>query len=174
MTDKKFTPFPVLKTGRLTLRQLRRSDDQAIWALRSNEHVNHYLSRQPSQSLDDARNFIDTITENVQRGTSIYWAIALRRADNVIGTVCLFNFSENLSTAELGYELLPDFQGKGFMHEALATVLHFGFQQVGLQTVEAYTHFENHRSTLVLEKLLFTKDSAADENFTRFHLTHSG
>ncbi|WP_135399107.1 GNAT family N-acetyltransferase [Hymenobacter metallicola] len=174
MTTTKFTPFPVLQTQRLTLRQLRGSDDQEIWALRSNEHVNQYLDRRPSTSLDDARNFIHAITESVQREESIYWAITLREADHVIGTVCLYNWSEDASKAEIGYELLPDFQGKGFMHEAISTVIHFGFQQVGLQAIEAYTHSENHRSTSVLEKLHFQKERTVDESITLFSLTPAG
>ncbi|OUJ69795.1 GNAT family N-acetyltransferase [Hymenobacter crusticola] len=174
MMGKKFMPFPVLKTGRLLLRQLRRSDDHDILALRSNDNVNRYLDRQPSKSIDDARNFIHTINENVQRDDALYWAITLNGADNVIGTVCLFNFSENALKAEIGYELLPDFQGKGLMQEALSTVIHFGFHQVGLHVIEAYTRFENQRSTSVLEKLHFRGDSAADRNFTLFKLTPNG
>ncbi len=173
MTGKKFTPFPVLKTGRLTLRQLRRSDGQEILALRSNHHVNKYLDRQPSKSIDDARTFIHTINENVQSGDCIYWAITVNEADSVIGTVCLFNFSENSSKAEIGYELLPDFQGKGMMQEALSTVIHFGFQQVGLQAIKAHTRFENQRSVSVLEKLHFKRDSETNEALTLFELTHN-
>jgi ribosomal-protein-alanine N-acetyltransferase len=174
MTTKTFTPFPVLHTQRLTLRQLRRSDAQEIWALRSNEHVNQYLDRRPSTSLEDARNFIHAITESVQRGESLYWAITLREADHVIGTVCLFNWSEDASKAEMGYELLPDFEEQGFMHEALSTVLPFGFQQVGLHAIEAHTRWENHRSTRVLEKLHFQKARTADDNLTLFRLTPAG
>ena len=174
MTGKHVAPFPVLTTERLTLRQLRRSDAPQVVALRSNEHVNKYLDRRPSDSLTDARNFIHTVTENGQRADSFYWAITLSAVDNVIGTVCLFNLSENASTAEMGYELLPDFQGKGFMHEALVTVIHFGFQQVRLQAIDAYTHIENHPSISVVEKLHFKRDRAASENVTLFKLTRTG
>jgi ribosomal-protein-alanine N-acetyltransferase len=174
MTGKNFTPFPVLKTGRLTLRQLRSSDDKEIFALRSNDNVNKYLNRKPSKSIDDAKNFIQTINENIQRNESIYWAITLNGTDKLIGTICLFNFSEDHSKVEIGYELLPDFQGKGIMQEATSKVIHFGFQHVGLNSIEAYTHSENQSSTRLLEKLNFKRVSAADENFTIFKLTHNG
>ncbi|MBC6992320.1 GNAT family N-acetyltransferase [Hymenobacter sp. BT491] len=174
MTGKNFTPFPVLQTGRLTLRQLRSSDDQAILALRSNASVNQYLDRQPSKSLADAQKFIQTITEAVHRNESVYWAITLSGTDKLVGTVGLFNVGENPATAEIGYELLPDFQGKGLMQEALAKVLRFGFQQVGLHVIEAYTRAENQRSTRVLENLNFKRDSAADESLMLFKLTHTG
>lgn len=175
MTGKNFTPFPVLKTGRLTLRQLRSSDDQEIFALRSNDNVNKYLDRKPGKSIDDAKNFIQAITENIQRNDSIYWAIALNGTDKLIGTICLFNFSEDHSKAEIGYELLPDFQGKGIMEEAASKVIHFGFQEVGLNSIEACTHSENQSSTRLLEKLNFKRAaSAADENFALFKLTQNG
>ena len=174
MTGKNFTPFPVLKTGRLTLRQLRSSDDNEIFALRSNDNVNKFLGRKPAKSIDDAKNFIKTINENIQRNDSIYWAIILNGTHKLIGTICLFNFSEDHSKGEIGYELLPDFQGKGIMQEAISKVIHFGFQHVGLNSIEAYTHCENQSSTRLLEKLNFKRYSTADENFKIFKLTHDG
>ncbi|WP_277234028.1 GNAT family N-acetyltransferase [Hymenobacter sp. YC55] len=171
MTGQNFTPFPILKTERLTLRQLSSSDDNEIFALRTNDSVNKYLDRQPSTSIDDARNFIVAINENVQSNKSIYWAITLTDTNNMIGTICLFNFSENHSKAEIGYELLPDFQGKGVMQEAISSVVNFGFQQVGLKAIEAYTRFDNQRSTKVLERLNFKSTSTVDENITLFTLS---
>jgi|SRR5215203_2350295 len=174
MTGKVFTPFPVLKTERLTLRQLISSDDKEIFALRSDDNVNKYLGRKPSKSIDDARNFIQTINENIQKNNSIYWAITLNGTDKLIGTICLFGFSNDNSKVEIGYELLPDFQGKGIMQEATSKVIHFGFQHVGVNSIEAHTHTDNQSSTRLLEKLNFKKDSAADENVTIFKLTHNG
>ena len=173
MTGKDFTPFPVLKTERLTLRQLTNSDDKEIFALRSDDNVNKYLDRKPSKSIDDAKNFIQTINENIQRNNSIYWAITLNGTDKLIGTICLFDFSKDNLKAEIGYELLPDFQGKGIMQEATSKVIDFGIQHIGLNSIEAYTHSENQSSTRLLEKLNFKRDSAADENFTIFKLTHN-
>src|SRR5829696_2634771 len=123
MTGKNFTPFPVLKTERLTMRQLRSSDDKEIFALRSDDNVNKYLERKASKSFDDARNFIQTINENIQRNDSIYWAITLNGTDKLIGTICLFDFSDDNSKAEIGYELLPGFQGNGIMQEATSKVI---------------------------------------------------
>src|SRR5215218_1634995 len=138
MGGKNFTPFPVLKTERLTLRQLVSSDDNEIFALRSDGNVNKYLDRKPSKSIDDARNFIQAINENIQMNDSIYWAITLNATDKLIGTICLFDFSSDNLKAEIGYELLPDFQGKGIMQEATSKVIQFGFQHVGLASIEAY------------------------------------
>jgi len=174
MRDRNFKPFPVLKTERLTLRQLVSNDDNEIFALRSNDNVNKYLDRTPSKSIDDAKTFIQTINENIERNDSVYWAITLNGTDKLIGTICLFDFSDDNLKAEIGYELLPDFQGKGIMQEATSKVIDFGFQHVGLNSIEAYTHPGNQRSTRLLEKLNFKRESAANENFMIFKLTHNG
>ncbi len=174
MRDKNFTPFPVLKTERLTLRQLVSSDDKEIFALRSDDNVNKYLDRKPSKSIDDAKNFIQTINENIQRNDSIYWAITLNGTNKLIGTICLFDFSDDNSKAEIGYELLPDFQGNGIMQEATSKVIDFGIQDIGLNSIEAYTHSENQSSARLLEKFNFKRHSAGDNNFMIFKLTHNG
>lgn len=171
MGDRNFKPFPVLKTERLTLRQLVSSDDNEIFALRSNENVNKYLDRKPSKSIDDAKTFIQTINKNIERNDSIYWAIALNGTDKLIGTICLFDFSDDNMKAEIGYELLPDFQGKGIMQEATSKVIDFGIQHIGLNSIEAYTHFENQSSTRLLEKFNFKKHSAGDNNLMMFKMT---
>jgi ribosomal-protein-alanine N-acetyltransferase len=174
MTRKNFAPFPVLKTGRLTLRLLTSGDDKKIFALRSDVNVNKYLNRNASKTIDDAKNFIKAINENIQRNDSLYWAITLNGTDKLIGTICLFGFSNDNLKAEIGYELLPAFHGKGIMQEATTEVIDFGFQNIGLKSIEAFTHSENQSSTRLLEKLNFKRDSSAEDNFIIFKLTSSG
>ncbi len=162
MTNRTFTPFPILKTDRLILRQLVITDDNEIFALRSDDSVNRYLDRHPSKSIEDAKSFIQTITENVTKNNSIYWAISL--SGKLIGTICLFEFADDNIKAEIGYELLPSYQGKGLMQEAASKVLEFGFQHIGLNLIEAYTHSENQKSTRLLEKFNFKKQSPSEDN----------
>jgi ribosomal-protein-alanine N-acetyltransferase len=174
MRGKDFTPFPILKTERLTLRQLIISDENEIFALRSDTNVNKYLDRKLGQSIDEARNFIKTINENIKRNDSIYWAITLNDTDKLIGTICLFNFSDENLKVEIGYELLPDFQGKGIMQEAASKVIDFGNQYIGLNSIEAHTHSKNQSSVGLLEKLDFKKESTVDDHFMIFKLTNTG
>lgn len=162
MANRLFTPFPVLTTARLTLRQLQRSDAPSIFSLRSNEEINKYLDRKPSQTIEDAIHFIQVITENIQKNDSIYWVISLTESNTFAGTICLFGFSEDHRTCEIGYELLSDFQGKGIMKEAASKVIEYAFQTLEVQTIEAFTHNGNQSSTKLLEKLGFTKAKEVD------------
>ncbi len=168
-----FSPFPQLSTERLILRQLAPSDTAAIFALRSDERVNRYLDRPACRSLDEAAAFVAKITDSVAQGKSLYWAVCLRETPLLIGTICLWNFSEEDKTAETGYELHPDFQGRGIMSEALGCVLAYAFGALGLHTVEAYTHPENAASEKLLRKHGFLPESGfdlAEDGTTKFFL----
>jgi len=176
MLSVTFTPFPVLKTERLTLRQLSVNDDKEIFALRSDKQVNKYIDRDPSNTIEDARKFIHKIAEVVRQGEGIYWAITLADNDNLVGTICLFNFSNENDQAEIGYELLPAFQRQGIMQEAISKVISFGFQVIGLKTIEAYTHLKNENSSKLLERNNFRKqentDNSSNNMFVTFKLSN--
>jgi ribosomal-protein-alanine N-acetyltransferase len=64
----------------------------------------------------------------------------------------------------VGYELLPAFQHKGIMTEALEKVIAFGFDEMKLQRIEAWTTKENHASIKLLQKNNFIKDLAKENN----------
>lgn len=58
-----------------------------------------------------------------------------------------------------GYELFPSYQGKDLMDEALKCVINLGFQKIGPESVEAYTHNENTGSIHLLERNDFKLDT---------------
>ncbi len=159
-------PPPPLLTEKLTLRPLLNTDDRQIFALRTNAKVNRYLYRAPSQSIGDAQKFIQIILQN----QSLYWAITLTDNNTLIGTVCLFNLSDNLQQAEIGYELLPEFQRKGIMQEALRAVIDLAFQHLRLNSLTACTHGENEASVRVLEKLKFVRQQMQEDNLVTYIL----
>lgn len=166
MTNPDQLPIPILNTPRLTLRPLQISDDQQILALRSDKNVNKYLGRESSVSIDDSRKFIKTILEN----QSLYWAVTLTDVNKLMGTICLFNLSDDHRKAEIGYELLPENQGNGLMHEALLEVIAFAFKRLNLTLIEAYTHRDNQSSIKLLEKLNFKQRDAEDGEMILFAL----
>lgn len=159
MLNKTFTPFPVLATERLTLRQVAISDDQEIFTLRSDSEINKYLDRQISSSSDDARNFINKVNENIDKNDSLYWAITLVDKNVLIGTICLFSFSDEGDKCEIGYELLPNFQGQGIMLEAIRKVIDYAFSTIKVKEIEACCHRDNQGSIRLLQKCSFEESN---------------
>lgn len=168
-----FTPFPEIRTDRLILRKLKIDDANAIFVLRTDKEVNQFLNRQIPKTIDEASAFIQKVNDNLQNNNSIYWAIIVIDNHKLAGTICLFDFSEDNSKAEIGYELLPEFQGMGIMQEATSKVLDFGFQNIGLDSIEAYVHAENQSSLRLLEKFNFINCGNSIDNLLVFKLNRN-
>src|SRR4030095_2247643 len=176
MLIRTFTPFPILTTERLTLRQLVVNDEQEIFTLRSDREINKYLDRQVSNTVDDARNFINKVNENINKNDSLYWAITLSDRNILVGTICLFGFSDEHGKCEIGYELLPNFQGQGIMKEAAEKVIYYAFNIIKVQKIEASLHRENYSSIKLLDKFSFKQSNGLDKanpELICFHLTNS-
>jgi [ribosomal protein S5]-alanine N-acetyltransferase len=151
-------PFPSLTTNQYTLRQLHNADAPSVYILRTDEKVNQYLDRQIASSIDDVVAFIQKINDN----ESFYWVICKHDNASLMGTICLFNIDTEKSKAEIGYELLPAFQGKGVLREVMPAVIGFAFEIIGIREIEACVHQSNLTSIKLLDKNGFTPGGQAD------------
>jgi len=165
-----FILFPKLTTDRLILRKATKADGNEILFLRSDQSVNKYINRPPTKNLKDAEDFMEKIEHGIQKGQNINWNITLKNDPKMIGTICLWNFSEDQKIGEVGYDLHPQFHGKGIMSEALKCVVNFGFQKLNLEKIEAYTHRENESSKRLLENNNFTLVSEKNDNNNEFNI----
>lgn len=150
-----FKSFPEIKSERLFLRKIEASDCDVILFLRSDETVTKFIERpenRKTKNKTDAVKFIKEINEAFEKNKSISWGITLKNDSKIIGTICLWNFSQNNKTAEVGYDLNPEFQRMGIMSEALKMIVDFGFKELKLDKIEAFTHHENEPSKKLLEK----------------------
>ena len=166
MLTLNFTPFPELKTERLLLRKLARTDANEMFFLRSDENVLRYLGKEPAKTISEAEQFINAVNKNVDGNDSILWGITFLGAPaTIIGTICLWNFKPENYRSEIGYVLHPDHWRKGIMKEAINAVVDYGFSVLGMHSIEALLSPENIASTAVLESTGFIKEGHLRENF---------
>ena len=147
--------FPEIKTERLVLRKIETSDSEVILFLRSDKTINKFIDRpenRRTKNIADAIKHIQKINTETENNKSVSWGITISGNPKIIGTICLWNFSDNYKTAEVGYDLNPKFQRKGIMSEALNSVVNFGFTDLNLDTIEAFTQINNVNSKKLLEK----------------------
>ena len=60
------------------------------------------------------------------------------------------NFYPEEYKAEIGYMLHPDYWGKGYINEAIMVVEQYGFEQIGLNMIEAKIDPRNLNSLKIL------------------------
>ena len=157
------------ETERLILRTITEYDAVEILSIRSNPEINRFLHRIPPKDSFEALDFILNIKRKTARNEIVFFGISCQNQPQLVGTVCLWNFSDDRQTAELGYELLPNYHGKGVMSEAVTFILKYGFHQLNLKKIEAFTNKNNldsitllKRSNFVLNE--FRKDEKYPEN----------
>ena len=166
MLQLNFTPFPELKTERLLLRRLEKTDADEIFFLRSNEDVLRHLGREPAATIKEAEEFIGLINKNIDNNESILWGITLLGNPSIIiGTICLWNFKQEHFRTEIGYLLHPDHWRKGIIKEAINSVVDYGFKVLELHSIEASLNPGNIASSAALESTGFKKEGHLKENF---------
>ena len=158
-----------LRSGRLLLRKPRLSDWKVISHLRSDRDLNQFVQRPNADTREKAVNFIKSTNLKIENNDLLYWAISLSDTEEMIGSICLWNFSEDRKTAEVGYDLKAEFHKKGIMDEALKMVLNYGIKELGIRMIEAFTQRDNIASVRLLERNSFSlnekrKDPENDKN----------
>ncbi|HSD63851.1 MAG TPA: GNAT family N-acetyltransferase [Ignavibacteriaceae bacterium] len=165
MENLSFIPFPFIRTQRLLLRQIKHSDLNDIFFLRSDERVMKYLDRPRDKSTSDTYEFIQKIIDAEKNNEGITWAITLKNKIKLIGTIGFWRIQKEHYRAEIGYTLHPDFWGKGIMREALSEVVNYGFNVMKLHSIEANVNPDNTSSIKLLERNGFWREAYYKENY---------
>lgn len=154
-----------LRTERLLLRPLHYPDAAALFAIFSDPRVTRYLSKPPWPGIDVAHERIARDMEAMGTGRYACFGIQNEHDGKLLGECSLFNFQEQSRRAEVGYTLAFESWGKGYMNEALSSLLEFGVSQLGLNRVEADIDPRNVASARTLERLGFRKEGHLRERW---------
>ena len=166
MLQPNFTPFPELATERLLLRRVTMEDAPEIFFLRSDPIVLQFLSKEPAATIKEAEDFVVKVNNDTDNNESILWVIALKEAPGkVIGSIGYWRMTKEHYRSEIGYVLNPQYWRKGIMKEAIMKVLDYGFNKIGLHSVEARINPDNIASASVLESTGFAREAYFKEDF---------
>jgi ribosomal-protein-alanine N-acetyltransferase len=160
-----FDVFPVLETERLILREITPDDAEDIYRIFADPAVIRYWGAAPMGSIGEAQGKIAGITAAFREREGIRWAITRKGDNRLIGSCGHWRLVKQHFRSEIGYELAPEHWGQGVMPEAVGALLRFGFERMGLHSVEAQIEPNNQGSRRVLEKLGFVQEGYFRENF---------
>ena len=90
------------------------------------------------------------------------WKMLLKDSKVFVGDLCFKGPAKN-GAVEVGYGILPKFEGIGYMTEAVKAITKWAFAQKDVLFVEAETDPENKASQRVLEKCGFKPDGTGKE-----------
>lgn len=90
-----------------------------------------------------------------------YWLIVIPNAHVGVGMLGYKGFPNEGGATEIGYGLAPDYQGKGYMGEAVQGLVNWAFTHPFCKTITA-SEVENPASRRLLEKLGAHQVSSSD------------
>lgn len=147
---KEVSPVPVLETERLMLRPFTEGDAEAVFSCCQNPNLGNNAGWAPHKTLEESRE----VLRNVFIGQEYVWAITRKDNGQLIGSIGIIPDPkrDNSDARMLGYWLDESQWGKGYMTEAVRTVLDYGFRELELSLITATCYPHNKRSQQVLER----------------------
>ncbi|NOT42703.1 MAG: GNAT family N-acetyltransferase [Alphaproteobacteria bacterium] len=151
---------PVLKTERLVLRPMRRSDAQALLPLFRDDETLRYWAFGPIETLAQMQ---DIIASNLPPQNAPQSSFAITRDGRTVGVVNFYRHQDRM--AGLGYILDKALWGQGYVSEAIGAALDHGFGTLNLHRIWLEIDPRNHASIRVAEKCGFVAEGVARESF---------
>lgn len=159
-----FLPFKNLESDRLVLRRITNDDVQEVFELRSDTEMMKYIPRPLLTNHDEALAHIKMINDKIDNNEGINWAVTLKGSPKLLGIFGIYRIHWEHFRAEIGYMLLPEYQGKGITTEAISLLIDYGFNEMKMHSLEAVIDPRNTASARVLEKSKFRKEAHFIEN----------
>ena len=147
--------FPVLTTERLILSRPVEGDMQ---------HIIHYLDSDkvysentanmpyPYKEADAEFLIHEVVDKGFENETDFVFAIRNKENGLIMGLIGIHHWDKANQKAEIGYWLGKEFWNKGYVTEAMAEVLAFGFKVLNLNKMFANFFPHNPASGRVMEK----------------------
>ena len=164
MLELNLACFPALRTERLNLRELQDSDAEPLFVMRSDDAVMEQIGSRKTSNVAEALQLIERIRLDRQNNDGITWALTFRGADRLIGTIGYYRLQKEHYRGEIGYLLAAEHWGKDLISEALVEAVDYGFNELGLHSIEAVSDPGNERSKAVLIRNGFKQEAHFTES----------
>jgi RimJ/RimL family protein N-acetyltransferase len=145
----------ILQTERLTLRNWCNDDRDLFYEINRDPKVMEFFPMRRSHAESDA--LMERLQTMISETGYGFYALADRNTDEPMGFcgIAEVNLPGVLpdGSVEIGWRLATRFWGKGYITEAAAALLAFGFAERGLQEIYSFAVKDNHRSIAVMERV---------------------
>jgi [ribosomal protein S5]-alanine N-acetyltransferase len=143
-----------IETKRLVLRRFTIDDATAMyenWA--KDPDVTKFLTWAPHENVAASQAILTEWIPLYENPEQYHWAIALKEnPDNPIGSIGAVRFDPQLNQVHIGYCIGRAWWNRGITSEALAALIEFFFERVGMNRVDSRHDPNNPNSGLVMEK----------------------
>lgn len=142
-----------LETERLILRRFILEDAEAIfhnWA--NDSDVTKYLMWQPHGNIEATQKVLTDWVNEYEKSDYYQWAIVPKDVGEPIGSIAAVHSDDSIKMVHIGYCIGKAWWRQGYTSEALAALIHFFFEEVGVNRIESRHDPRNPHSGAVMMK----------------------
>ncbi|RUQ85124.1 GNAT family N-acetyltransferase [Legionella septentrionalis] len=163
----------VISTSRLILRPWKEDDKIPFFKINQDNNVLKFLPG----PMTEEQIIIFMQYQNLQLENRKYtlWAVELQEIGELIGFIGLNYFDKpaHFSPAiEIGWRLGSQYWGHGYATEGALACLDYGFNQLGINEIVAFTVPDNLRSRKVMEKIDMVQDVEGSFAHPKLPMSH--
>lgn len=148
-----------IKTQRLLLRDIKKSDYRFYAELESNESCLQYESDSVPTKEEIEDKFNKHLNDkNVSPRTRYSLMIENAATQELVGRVVLWEIDDSIKEWEMGWYVHPRYWGKGYAPEAARALLMFAFSSLKAHRVQALCNDKNINSEKVMLKIGMLKE----------------
>lgn len=147
----------VAETNRLVISKLTKNDANFFLELTNTPNWIKYIGDRNLKTEKDAREYLKNgaIKSYIEYGFGFY-KLQLKELNLKPIGICGLVKRKELDDVDVGFAMLPDYEGKGFGYESSLAVLKKAKEQFNLNKIVAITLPSNKNSIKLLEKLGLT------------------
>jgi RimJ/RimL family protein N-acetyltransferase len=143
----------VTSTARLDIKLIDTNDAAFYLALLNTPNWLKFIGDRKIYSLKDAENYIQKSVLNSYKTHGFgFYKLLLKGTEQTIGA-CGFVKRDYLPHPDIGYAILPDFEGKGYTFEAAEALMKYGENTLKLPTILGITSEINIASQHILRNI---------------------
>ena len=163
----------MLETERLILRPPEGRDRDAIAAINGDPRVGDWLAGTQTRAQSDA--MVDRVLAHQAEHGFSFWAVELKGRGEVVGLTGLVTLGAEMPPApgvEIGWRFAAETWGQGYASEAARAALDWGFANLDLAEIVAFTADTNLRSQAVMRRIGMTPEPARDFDHPKLAADH--
>lgn len=161
--------FPAFDLGDVVLREKCDTDVENFFCYYSDPKVNKFILCEIPKTIEECRRELHYWRNVFYRNDGIYFAIADKETNQMIGSIGLTSHNAYQRRIELSYDLAKEYWRRGIMFKAIKCVLRYAFFEMQVNRIEASVSIDNEASKNLLLKCNFTL-----EGILRQHRYHNG
>ncbi len=145
--------YKEFETERLFITPTKEQDAELIYEMMNSPKFIKYVGDRNLKSIGEAKKYIQDkmIPQLKNHGYSSY--TITRKSDNEKLGVCGLYDREGVEGIDIGFGLLPKYEGNGYAFESATKLKNAAFEEFGITEINAITSKENFSSQKLLEKL---------------------